>query len=86
MRTRCGYTRFIMKRKTLWGMAITLFVIGGAGYAMRPVCTFIPDEDVKNLNVPIEQRSERDFYIKVFQQRDGHWYQCKTALSRFFFF
>jgi len=37
-------------------------------------------------NVPIEQRTDRDFYLRVFQQRDGQWYQCKTWISRFFFF
>jgi len=27
----------------------------------------------------------KTFYVKVFQERDGHWFQCKTVLSRIFF-
>jgi hypothetical protein len=41
---------------------------------------------LKTFNIPIEQRIDRDFYLRVFQRRDGHWYQCKTWISRFLFF
>jgi hypothetical protein len=77
-----------MKRKAigLLSIIVALGSVGAIGWAMRPVCVPIPDEDLKNFNVLIEQRTDRDFYVKVFQQRDGHWFQCKTALSRFFFF
>ena len=76
-----------MNRKMLWAMLVAALGLAAAvGYAMRPVCTPISDEDLKSFNVPIEKRTDRDFYLKVFQQKDGHWSQCKTALSRFFFF
>jgi hypothetical protein len=76
-----------MKQKAIWLIFIVALGSAGAiGWAMRPVCMPIPDEDLKNFNVPIEQRADRDFYVKVFQQRDGHWFQCKAALSRSFFY
>jgi len=67
---------------------LALLLIGGVfGYGMRPQCSPIADEALAHFGVPIEERQDRDFYMKVFQHRaDGHWYQCKTALSRKFFF
>jgi len=53
---------------------------------LQPVCVPLSDDDLKSFNVPIEQRTDRDIYLRVFQQRDGHWYQCKTRLSRLMFF
>jgi len=55
-------------------------------FLLRPVCVPLTAEDLTTFNVPIEQRTDRDFYLRVFQQRDGQWYQCKTWISRFFFF
>jgi hypothetical protein len=76
-----------MRSKVIFVTVIVVLCLTGvAGYALRPVCTPIPDADLKNFNIPIEQRTDRDFYLKVFQQREGHWYQCKTAVSRLFFF
>jgi hypothetical protein len=43
-------------------------------------------EDLRGFTVPIEQRTDRDLYLTVFQKRDGQWHQCKTWLSRQFFF
>jgi hypothetical protein len=54
--------------------------------ALRPVCVPLTQEDLAGFNVPIEQRTDRDMYLRVFQQRDGQWFQCKTWLSRQFFF
>jgi hypothetical protein len=61
-------------------------IVGGGVFAFRPVCVPISDEGLAQFNSPIEQRSDRDFYLKVFQQRDGRWHQCKTWISRQFFF
>lgn len=66
---------------------VLLLVIAGVGYGMRPMCSPIADEALAHFGIPIEQRQDRDFYLKVFQHKnDGHWYQCKTAMSRAFFF
>lgn len=62
---------------------ILLLVLAGVGYGMRPLCTPIADEALAHFGIPIEEREDRDFYLKVFQRKnDGHWYQCKTAISR----
>ena len=71
-------------RKALFLAAAT--VIAAVAWALHPVCVPLSAEDLKGFNVPIEQRTDRDLYLKVFQQRDGRWYQCKTWISRQFFF
>ncbi len=55
-------------------------------FALRPVCTPISAEDLREFNVPIERRTDRDLYLKVFQKRNQHWYHCKTWISRQLFF
>lgn len=57
-----------------------------ASIFFRPVCVLLSTENLKGFNIPIEQRTDRDFYVKVFQQKNNEWYQCKTYLSRLFFF
>jgi hypothetical protein len=57
-----------------------------AVFALWPVCVPIDDEALKSVNVPIEQRTDRDLYLTIFQKRDGRWHQCKTRISRAFFF
>ncbi|HZI82099.1 MAG TPA: hypothetical protein VFD69_21420 [Vicinamibacterales bacterium] len=42
--------------------------------------------DLAGFDPPVETRTDHDFYLQVFQQMDGRWYQCKTWLSRQFFF
>lgn len=63
-----------------------VFIAGLVAWSLRPICVALSDEDLRGLNVPIEQRVDKDFYIQVFQQRDGRWFQCKTWLSRQLFF
>ena len=67
-------------------IAIGLVVAGLLAWMLRPVCVPLSTEDLAGFNVPIEQRTDRDLYLQVFQQRHGHWHQCKTWLSRQFFF
>lgn len=63
------------------GILIAVAIAGA--FALRPVCVPV---NPAGFNSPIETRTDRDFYLKVFQQRDGQWYQCKTWLSRQLFF
>ena len=64
-----------------------LCLVGTAlAFAMRPVCVPLSADDLAGFNTPIETRTDRDVYLQVFQQIDGHWYQCKTWLSRQLFF
>lgn len=72
--------------KTVW-LILSLALLAGVGYCtLRPVCVPLSDEDLKNFTVPIEQRTDQDFYLRIFQYRDDRWCQCKTWISRQFFF
>jgi hypothetical protein len=55
-------------------------------WSLRPVCVPLTVDDLRGFNVPIEQRTDRDLYLQVFQRRRGQWYQCKMWLSRQLFF
>jgi hypothetical protein len=54
--------------------------------ALRPICVPLVTEDLAQFTVPIGQRTDRDFYVRVFQLRGGRWHQCKTWFSRQMFF
>lgn len=64
----------------------TLFIVIILFLMFRPICVPLSDEDVKRFNPPIEMRMDKNFYIKTFQKKDNQWYQCKTWISRKFFF
>ena len=68
----------------MWLAAVVLGV--ALAYALRPVCVPLTAADVAGFTPPIDTRTDRDVYFRVFQQTDGRWYQCKTWLSRQFFF
>lgn len=74
-----------MRRRLVLAGLVFLVPLAALVFVLRPICVPLTAEDLKTFNVPIEQRTDRDFYLKVFQRRDGQWYQCKTWISRFFF-
>ena len=55
-------------------------------FVARPVCVPLAPDDRAWFDVPLEQRTDRDFYVRVFQLRNGQWHQCKTWVSRQLFF
>ena len=63
------------------GVSAALVVI-----ALRPVCVPLSPTDLAAFDPPIETRTDHDFYLQVFQQMNGRWYQCKTWLSRQLYF
>jgi hypothetical protein len=71
---------------TRWLFVAVLLACGLLSLALRPVCVPIPNEAMTGFDPPIAARTDRDFYVKVFQQRDGQWQQCKTWISRQLFF
>ncbi|MCH7634068.1 MAG: hypothetical protein IIA36_05155 [Proteobacteria bacterium] len=82
----------LLKRKMLVtpGIVIACFLAFSV-FLLRPVCAPIGDQGLKRFNPPIEERQDRDFTMRIFQERDGQngdekWHQCKTWVSRFFFF
>jgi hypothetical protein len=67
-------------------LAIAIFSLAVLFVLMRPICVAVPSGDLRNFNVPIEQRSEeRGLIYKVWQYEGGQWYQCKSYMERFFF-
>ncbi len=64
----------------------TLFIVIIIFLIFRPVCVPLSDEDLKRFDPPIETRTDKTFYLKTFQKRENQWYQCKTWISRKFFF
>ena len=73
-----------MHRSSVW---VGIVLIGVAAvFALRPVCVPLSSEQLAGFTTPIETRTDQDFYVRVFQQIDGRWFQCKTWLSRQFFF
>jgi hypothetical protein len=69
------------------GWLALIVLAGGLGScARRPVCVPLSSEDLAGFNSPIETRTDRDLYLRVFQRRGEQWYQCKTWLSRQLFF
>jgi len=67
---------------------ILLIVVIAIWWLLHPVCRPISDADVREFArwAPIETREDRQLHGRIFQQRGGHWYQCKSWVSRQFFF
>ena len=74
-----------MRRPGAWIAGCVTFV-AVLSFALRPICVPLSPADLAGFDPPIETRTDRDLYLRVFQQRDGQWHQCKTWLSRQFFF
>jgi hypothetical protein len=71
-------------------LRVVLAVVAAAalatGYALWPVCVALSAEDVAAFQPPIAERDDRMLFGRIFQQRSGQWYQCKTRIARAFFF
>ncbi|HEV2115202.1 MAG TPA: hypothetical protein VGR48_04190 [Terriglobales bacterium] len=73
--------RTLMRLRTAVVLAATLAAI----WLMHPVCDPIADADVPRFEtvIPLEQRAQQG---EPFRKLEGHWYQCKSWISRQFFF
>jgi hypothetical protein len=73
--------RTLLRLRTAVVLAIALAGI----WLMHPVCDPIADADVPRFEtvIPLEQRARQG---EPFRQLGGHWYQCKSWISRQFFF
>src|SRR5438128_12452801 len=83
-----GVLLSLIRHPSLWNAIALVLLIGVGVLLLRPVCTPLSEEQLKAFSVPIEQRTnERDtLYLRIWQKRDGQWYQCKTYISRIAFF
>jgi len=67
-------------------LAIGAVAALATGYALVPVCVPLSAEDVASFQPPLAERDDRMLFGRIFQQRSGQWYQCKTRIARAFFF
>ena len=67
---------------------IILALVGVGIFALSPKCVII-DKELMVTTLNLDNRTEtagvEPFTFKVFQKKEGTWYQCKTQISRFFF-
>lgn len=76
-----------MRRILVTGFVLAALIGAGVVFLFRPVCVAIDAETLALFDPPIEARRETTFYgSPLFQQKQGQWFQCKTWLSRQFFF
>jgi len=76
-------------RRHRWAppVAAVLAFAGSLAWLLHPVCVAIPPEDLASFSPPIETRTDTDMIgERVFQQRDGGWFQCKPWIARAMFF
>jgi hypothetical protein len=73
--------RPLVRLRTVLILAIALAGI----WLMHPVCDPIADAEVPRFEtiIPLEQRAKQG---EPFRKLEGHWYQCKSWISRQFFF
>ncbi len=67
---------------------LVLVVVGTLSWLLfHPVCTHIPNEDLINFSPPITERTnERGMIWKYWEEKNGEWFQCKSAIERFGFY
>ncbi len=57
-------------------------------FLLSPKCLVI-EQELMTTTLNLEERIDTDgmypFKFRVFQKKEGEWYQCKTRVSRFFF-
>jgi hypothetical protein len=73
--------RTLLRRRTLVILGVALAGI----WLMHPVCDPIADADVPRFEtvIPLQQRARQG---EPFRKLGGHWYQCKSWISRQLFF
>ncbi|HLB09557.1 MAG TPA: hypothetical protein VK617_08480 [Gemmatimonadaceae bacterium] len=57
-------------------------------WCAHPICVRLSPAEVAEAArwAPLETRTDRQWHGRVFQRRDGQWCQCKSWISREFFF
>jgi hypothetical protein len=77
-------------RPRIWVVVLGLALLAAAvsAWLVHPICVPLTPADVESFNrwQPLEQRTDRQLHRRVFRQRAGQWYQCKSWISRKLFF
>ena len=75
-----------IQKMVRFALATILLVAALTAYALWPVCVPLAREDVMAFQPPITERQDTMLFGRVFREHSGQWYQCKTRISRAFFF
>jgi hypothetical protein len=83
-----GLTFLLFGKRKWTSLAAGCAVIAGSLlWFLSPVCVAIGGADLANFDPPISSRTDTGLIgQRIFQRRDGGWHQCKTRISRQFFF
>jgi hypothetical protein len=68
------------------GVGILAVIALGTGHALWPVCVPLSAEQIASFQPPIAERNDEMLWGRMFRQREGQWYQCKTHIDRAGFF
>jgi hypothetical protein len=61
-------------------LCVGVFVL----WLLSPVCVLIPDAELPAFET-VRSLQERAAQGEPFENKQGHWYQCKSRLARAFF-
>ncbi len=77
-----------ISRALVLGLSGLALAVAAVLWCAHPICVPLSAADVAEAArwAPLETRTDRQWHGRVFQRRDGQWYQCKSWISREFFF
>ena len=77
-----------MGRALVITLGVVAVIAATVAWCAHPVCVPLDDEMVAEAAkyAALETRTDRQWHGPVWQNRDGRWYQCKSWISRHFFF
>lgn len=75
-------------RLTLVALGVVVLCAASFGWCAHPVCVPLDDAAVAEAAkyAPLETRADSQWHGPVWQKRGGRWHQCKSWISRQFFF
>ena len=75
-------------RAVVTALGAVAVVLAMVVWCAHPVCVPLSNETVAEAARygPLEKRTDRQWHGPVWQKRAGRWYQCKSWISRTFFF
>ena len=77
-----------VSRAVVLGLSGLALAAAAVLWCVHPICVRLSAAEVAEAArwAPLETRTDRQWHGRVFQRRDGEWYQCKSWISREFFF
>jgi hypothetical protein len=75
-------------RLAVWTLVGFALVASMFAWCIHPVCMPLSAADLTEAAkwASLETRTDRQLHGPIFQRRNGGWYQCKSWISRQFFF